>query len=92
MVFKVALAAAAAMLLCGSSGSGLAFTSAPIISAQRLSGIHQISFGGWPFPYGYAWSRVRACTRYVPVESTDGKTHMQRVWVCDDAKRHTPLD
>jgi len=92
MMSKVALAAAAAMLLCGSSGSGLAFTSAPNILAQRLSGIHQVSFGGWSFPYGYAWSRVRACTRYLPVETTDGKTRMQRVWVCDESKRYTPLD
>jgi hypothetical protein len=92
MMPKLALAAVTAMMLCGSSASGIALPSAPIISLQRLSDIHKASFGGWPFPYGYAWSRARACTKYLPVETKDGRARWQRVWVCDEAKRSTPLD
>jgi hypothetical protein len=86
MMRKVALAVAAAVMLCGSSVSGSAFTSAPVTLVRGLSDIHQITFWGRPFPFGYTWSRVRACTEYTPIETENGRTRWQRVWVC--AKRY----
>jgi hypothetical protein len=84
MMSKVVMAVAVAGMLCGFSVSGMAFLALPNAAVHGLSDLHKVTFGGWPFPYGYAWSRVRACTRYVPVETPRGATLLQRVWVCDN--------
>lgn len=84
---KILLAAVTSFALSASAGSGIAFPSAPIHAAQSLPNVQQVTFWGRPFPYGYNWSLVRACTRYEPVETADG-TRMQRVWVCGDRRRY----
>lgn len=84
MMSKVVMAVGVAVMLCGSSISGLAFPALPSAAVHGLSDLQNVTFGGWPFPYGYTWSRVRACTRYVPVETPQGATRLRRVWVCDE--------
>lgn len=42
---------------------------------------YTLGFWGKPFPYGYRWSVVKACTRYEPVETARG-VRMEKVWVC----------
>lgn len=79
---KVILAIAAVTALCGASVSAMAFPVAPVAAMPRASQLQRTSFGGWPFPYGYAWSRTRACTRYEAVETRSGRTRWQRIWVC----------
>ena len=87
MMHKVVLAITVAAMLCGSTVSGTAFTVAPLVAAPSLSDVHSVTFWGQPFPYGYNWSRERACTRHLPVETPQGHTSWQRVWVCGDLKR-----
>ncbi len=89
MTSKAVLAIAAGAILWASSVPSTAVTVAPIAAARHLSDMHRVTFGGWPFPHGYAWSRVRACTRHIPIETTDGHIRWQRVWVCSDEGRYS---
>jgi hypothetical protein len=86
MTSKTVLTIAAALALCAIAAPSMAVPVAPINAAQLSPAVHKVSFGGWPFPYGYAWSRVRACTRYLPVETGNGRTRWQRTWVCSDER------
>jgi hypothetical protein len=80
MKHKVILAAVAAVSLLAFASAGHAFPIAPMQAAQS-SDIQQVTVWGKPFPYGYTWRLARACTRYVPVETSRG-TVMRRAWVC----------
>lgn len=84
---KALLAVVASFALSASAGSGMAFPAAPLHAAQNLPRVQKVTFWGRPFPYGYNWSLVRACTRYEPVETAKG-TRLQRVWVCGERWRH----
>ena len=46
----------------------------------------KVTFWGYPFPYGYTWSRRRPCTRYVLIETPRGVRY-QRMWVCSPGRR-----
>jgi hypothetical protein len=85
MTHKVFLAAAAAVAFFVSAEAGVAFPVAPISTARSI-GVTKVTFWARPFPYGYAWSLARACTRHVPVETSRGLV-TQRVWVCDQHPR-----
>ena len=82
MRISVGLVAAALVV-----GAAAAAQAAPAAPAAALSGVAasapvvNVSFRGHPFPYRYTWSRVRACTRYLPVETARG-VRWQRTWVC----------
>jgi hypothetical protein len=84
---KVMLAAAVATMVLSGASASQAFPGVPIDTVKvGSSAIQRVTFWGHPFPYGYNWSLVRACTRYVPVETAHG-TRPQRVWVCAARKR-----
>jgi len=73
------------------SGFGLQAASAADLSVYRYGGngvgtFHSLGFWGEPFPYGYRWSVVRACTRYEPIDTAHG-VRMEKVWVCG-GRRH----
>ena len=48
-----------------------------------------VTFWGEPFPYGYSWSVVRACARYLTVGGPRGP-RVERVWVCNVPPRALP--
>jgi hypothetical protein len=85
MTHKVLLAAAAAIALFASVGATVAFPVTPIQSTENQS-VQRVTFWARSFPYRYAWSVTRACTRYVPVETSRGPV-MRRVWVCSERGR-----
>ena len=78
-----------ALVLTAFLASGLAsqVASAADLGGYRYGGGNRVGthltlgFWGEAFPYGYNWSRVRACTRYEPVETERG-VRMEKVWVC----------
>ena len=84
---KVILAAAVATVVLAGASSSQAFPAGPV-HADRTGpyAVQQVTFWARPFPHGYRWSLVRACTRYVPVETAHG-TRTQRVWVCATRRR-----
>ena len=86
MTHKLILAATAAVALVASAGPGGAFPAARTYAAQ-YSSVQRVTFWGQAFPYGYNWSLVRACTRYVPVETSRGPV-MRRAWVCGERGRN----
>jgi len=57
-------------------------------SGRYLGTVRGLPFWGEAFPYGYRWSLVKACTRYVPVETSRG-IRMQRMWVCRTPRRYS---
>lgn len=79
---KIRAIAIALGLVVGCAGLAHALPMSNI--AGQKSAVQKVTFWGHPFPYGYAWSRVRACTRYVPVETPSGVRY-QRTWVCNTA-------
>lgn len=88
MMPKIAVAISLAAILSTSSISATAAPAAALF-VQAPSQTQKVTFWGRPFPYGYNWSLVRACTRYEPVESASGRTHWQRVWVCSVPRRYS---
>jgi hypothetical protein len=89
MLSKVLVAATVAFALSVSAGAGYAFPIAAFHAIQSPSSVQPVTFWGEPFPYGYSWGVVRACTRYVTVEGSRG-AHMERVWVCSVPYRIVP--
>jgi len=87
MKHKRLLSIAAVFAFFAASGSVWAFTMDQLQFVRRSGPVQQVTFWGRPFPYGYNWSLVRACTRYLPVETAQG-TRLQRVWVCRAKWRH----
>jgi hypothetical protein len=87
MMQNVKLGIITAIVLWGSASQGLAVPAALILPYHNQSNLQQVSFWGRPFPYGYNWSLVRACTRYEPVETAHG-TRTQRVWVCRERRQY----
>jgi hypothetical protein len=84
---KIVLAAAVAAAMVAGASSSQAFPALPAHAIEAgPSALQRVTFWGRPFPYGYRWSLVRACTRYVPVETAHG-VRTQRVWVCATRKR-----
>jgi hypothetical protein len=77
--------AVTAAALCASVGTSSALTVTPLQTIGTSAIVQKVTFWGRPFPYGYNWSVIKACTRYEPVETAHG-THMERVWVCRDRK------
>lgn len=84
---KTLLFVAASLALIVGTNSTMAF---PVSLPQsvNLAAVQKITFWGESFPYGYNWSRVRACTRYEQVETPKG-VHTKRVWVCDKRWRYS---
>lgn len=80
MAHKVSLAVTALIVLFVSCGIGQAFTTASMLAAAPAA-VTRVTFWGNSFPYGYSWSRQRACTRYETVETGRGPV-TQRFWVC----------
>ena len=80
MAHKLSLAVTAVIALFVSSGTGRAFPAAPMQAALPAA-ITKVTFWANSFPYGYNWSRQRACTRYETVETGRGPV-TQRTWVC----------
>ncbi len=72
------------------SGLGWQAASAADLGGYRHGGRgvgthHAFGFWGEAFPFGYRWSRVKACTRYEPVDTAHG-VRMEKVWVCGDRR------
>jgi hypothetical protein len=86
LLVGLACAASVGVFLVASTGPGSAAPIAPLSGVQDLAMDQKTTFWGRAFPYRYNWSLVRACTRYVPVETTRG-TRMERVWVCRERPR-----
>ena len=55
-------------------------------SSRGLGTRHHLGFWGENFPYGYRWSRVRACERRELVDTPRGP-RLQTVWVCRNPRR-----
>jgi hypothetical protein len=91
MKTKAILTFSVAATLAVAITPAMTLTAAPLRGIPRLVVVKKATFSGEPFPFGYRWSRQRACTQYVPVESTDGRTQWQRVWVCQEKKGHFPF-
>ena len=81
MMHKALLVTAASLALTLGAGVAMAIPAAPLLTSPNSSIVHKVTFWGNSFPYGYNWSRVRACTRYESVETPHG-TRTERVWVC----------
>jgi hypothetical protein len=82
MLWRAALALALLTLLVGIADSASAADLSTRTRAREVGTYGYLDFWGHPYPFGYAWSLDRACTRFEPVETPHG-TRTERVWVCD---------
>jgi len=86
MSIKGFLTATALLLIPASASQAMTLpTSSALGAVQAASAVEKVSFWGRAFPYRYNWSRVRACTRFVPVETARGP-RLQRIWVCSRSR------
>jgi hypothetical protein len=83
---RLVLAAITALTIAAAAGPSLAMPAAPLHGLGADSSVQRVTFWGRPFPYGYRWSLVRACTRYETVETPHGP-RLHRIWVCAGPKR-----
>jgi hypothetical protein len=81
MAQKIALGLIAAIVL-GISAPKMALAADMGRSSRSIGTVQHLGFWGEPFPYGYRWSLVRACSRYESEETSHG-TKWHHVWVCD---------
>lgn len=89
MRIKGFLTAVAFVLVSVSASQSMTLRVRPVVPAEAISGLEQVTFLGRAFPYRYNWSRIRACTRFEPVETSRGM-RMQRIWVCA-GRRHQSI-
>jgi ABC-type glycerol-3-phosphate transport system substrate-binding protein len=84
---RLVLAAITALTVAAAAGPSSAMPAASLQALRADSSVQQVTFWGRPFPYGYRWSLVRACTRYETVETPRGP-RLHRIWVCAGPKRY----
>jgi ABC-type glycerol-3-phosphate transport system substrate-binding protein len=84
---RLVLAAITALAMAAAAGPGSAMPAASLQALKADSSVQRVTFWARPFPHGYRWSLVRACTRYETIETPRGP-RLHRIWVCASPKHY----